>query len=90
MIKAVSRQILEVNHTENKYIEKAWLVLNPEYSNVGADTIEKEAGSYLSLVRPPYDLTKMRIPLGSVLNSLLSAFAGGILTVFCLYYGFFR
>ncbi len=87
MIRAVSRQILEVNHTENKYFEKAWLVVNPEYSCIGAGEIETEAGAYLGSVRPPYNLTNKKISVGTVINSVLSALGGGILAICCLYYG---
>ncbi len=90
MIKAVSRQILEVNHTDNKYFEKAWLVINPEYSSVGANEIEREAGFYLSSIRPPYNLTNKKVPVRSLVNSVLSALAGCILTFCSFYYGLFQ
>lgn len=89
MIKAVSRQILEVNYTENKYFEKAWLVVKPEYSCIGAAAIENEAHSYLTAIRPPYNLKHKRLSLNTLLNTVISALFGCIITACCLHYGLF-
>ena len=89
MLKAVSRQILEVNNTDNRYFEKAWLVVKPEYSCIGADSIENEAHSYLTAIRPPYNLKHRRLSVNTLLNTIISALIGSIITACCLHHGLF-
>ena len=86
MIKGISRQIIEVNQTDNEYFERAWLVIKPEYLNVGAAKLEKESERYLKNIKPPYTITQHRSLLMRFLSLLSAAVGGGVLTAafFCL------
>ena len=43
MIKGVSRQILEITHTGNPYFERAFLVVNPSFTDRPDDKLQQEA-----------------------------------------------
>lgn len=47
MIKGISHQIIEVTDTNNKYYERALLVLRPEYASISSEVLEKEAKKML-------------------------------------------
>lgn len=47
MIKGINHQVIEVTETNNKYYERALLVLKPEYSSVHEDLLELEAKKML-------------------------------------------
>ena len=80
MIKAVSRQILEVSQTGNTYFEKAWLMVAPELMNAGADTLEAEAGEYLRSLDAPCAIKRRRRIALKALTLLASAASGGLVT----------
>ena len=52
MIKAISRQVLEVFDTGNAYFEKAWLMVSPEFSSSDSERLEAEAEDYLIGIEP--------------------------------------
>ena len=79
MIKGISRQIIEIDRTENNYFEKAWLVIKPEYLNVGAAKLEKEAESYLKSIRPPYSIRSSK-HWHNHLSNIGSAAIGAVIT----------
>ncbi len=87
MIRAISRQILEVSDTGNNYFEKAWLMVSPEYTNVGANKLESEAEGYLRGLDAPSSFKSGRRAMMRLLSLLASAACGGVLTavVFQLY-----
>lgn len=84
MIKAVSRQILEVSDTGNTYFEKAWLMVSPEFMNVGANKLEDEAESYLSELDAPSSMKKHRRLVEKTLSFLAAALSGGLVTAAAL------
>ena len=47
MIKGINHQVIEVTEIDNKYYERALLVLKPEYSTVHEDLLEHEAKKML-------------------------------------------
>lgn len=48
MIKGISHQIIEISDTQNRYYERALLVLRPEYACASRELLEKEARKMLS------------------------------------------
>lgn len=53
MVRGVSRQIIEVPDTGNIYYEKAYLVVNPEFSDAHRALLEKEAKRILRAMDLP-------------------------------------
>lgn len=80
MIKAISRHILEVSETGNKYFDRAWLIVNPQYMNCGADIIEAEAADYLHDLDAPYSMRHRNGFLVKAANFLFAAISGGLIT----------
>ena len=48
MIKGINHQMIEVCDTDNRYYERAFLVLRPEYASATRDILEKEAKKLIS------------------------------------------
>ena len=48
MIKGINHQMIEVCDTDNRYYERAFLVLRPEYASTTRDILEKEAKKLIS------------------------------------------
>ena len=48
MIKGINHQMIEVCDTDNRYYERAFLVLRPEYASATRDVLEKEAKKLIS------------------------------------------
>ena len=80
MIKAISRQILEVSDTGNTYFEKAWLMINPQYMNAGDGQLEEEAEGYLCALDAPGAVKARGSTLRRVFRFLASAACGGLAT----------
>ncbi len=55
MVKGVNKAVIEINNTENPYIEKAILFVNPRYIEKGSRQINNVAKGYLKgLTLPDY------------------------------------
>ena len=80
MIKGISRQIIEVTETQNNYFERAWLVVKPEYLNVGAARLEREAESYLKNLKPPYSMRNHKGLLMHAIGLVSAALGGSAVT----------
>ena len=80
MIKGISRQIIEVTETQNNYFERAWLVVKPEYLNVGAAMLDREAESYLKNLKPPYTMRNRRGLLMHAIGLVSAALGGSAVT----------
>ncbi|MBR1593030.1 MAG: hypothetical protein IJ666_08505 [Ruminococcus sp.] len=52
MLKGVNRTIIEVNHTDSIYFEKAVFYLRPEVRSLPAEFIRSEADKYISYAEP--------------------------------------
>ncbi len=48
MIKGINHQVIEVSPTDNKYYDRAFLLVKPEYSSAQRDMLEREAKKMLS------------------------------------------
>lgn len=80
MIKGISRQIIEVTETQNNYFERAWLVVKPEYLNVGVSMLDREAESYLRNLKPPYAMRNRKGLLMRIIGLCSAALAGSAVT----------
>lgn len=80
MIKAISRQVLEVVDTGNAYFDKAWLMVAPELTSADRSTLEAEAAEYICSLDPPGAFKQRRRLLPKALRYLFSAAAGGLVT----------
>ncbi len=80
MIKGISRQIIEVTETQNNYFERAWLVVKPEYLNVGANMLEREAEGYLRNLKPPYSMRNRKGLLMRIVGLCSAALGGSAVT----------
>ncbi|MBQ1393731.1 MAG: hypothetical protein IIY81_09455 [Lachnospiraceae bacterium] len=87
MIKGISRQIIEINETQNNYFERAWLVVKPEYLNVGASRLEREAEGYLKNLKPPYSMRSRKGLLLRLLGLCSAALGGSVITAAILLSG---
>lgn len=66
MIKGINHQIIEITQTENKYYERALLVLKPEYAAASAELLETEAKN-CSVIWTPYPRLNKNHQLQTVL-----------------------
>lgn len=80
MIKGINLQVIEVNHTDNKYYTKAFLVLNPEYASAQKELLEKEAKKMLKNMSLP-TAVKNKHNKNKLVFFLISAFIGACITV---------
>ena len=54
--------------------------MKPEYLNVGADKIEREAECYLKNLKPPYSMRSSRSMLMRIIGLCSAAVGGGAVT----------
>ena len=52
VIRGVNKQIVEINYTNDDYIEKAILIINPEKSGLPQETINQKADDYMQNLFP--------------------------------------
>ena len=81
MVKGVSKRVIEVNNTGNKFFEKIVIYVTPEYGNLSASQLKKAADSlFLGFKDTPYSARptvrqmrkrKRRIILASAVGLLL-------------------
>lgn len=62
MIKGVSRKIIEINHTDSIYFEKAVFYLRPEVRELPIEISRAEAKKYISQIMPEINKSK-RLPI---------------------------
>lgn len=58
MIKGVSRKIIEINHTDSIYFEKAVFYLRPEVRELPIEISQAEAKKYISQIIPEINRRK--------------------------------
>lgn len=51
-VKGVNKQIVEINCTNDDYVEKAILILNPAKSNLPGEMLQQKADAYLQTLLP--------------------------------------
>ena len=81
MIKGVNKKIIEVNHPESIYFEKAVFYLRPEVRELPAEVTREEAEKYISMITPELRRKKRPKILPVVSAVLLLAVLIIILTV---------
>ncbi len=69
MIKGINHQIVEITDTNNRYYERALLVLRPEYASISREILEKEARKILSKM----DIISSAKPKSVMLKRILLA-----------------
>lgn len=82
MIKGINHQIIEITETNNKYYERALLVLKPEYATTNDELLESEAKKLLGNM----DTVSTIKPKVAIANKIASACIygsiGALITVF--------
>ncbi len=81
MIKGISHQIIEVTDTENKYYERALLVLRPEFASISREVLEKEAKKMLHKMDTLSTAKPKSVMLSRVMLSLLFGAIGSLITI---------
>ena len=80
MIKGVNKKIIEVNHPESIYFEKAVLYLRPEVRELPAEVTREEAEKYISMITPELH-RKKRLKILPVISAVVLVAILIILTV---------
>lgn len=80
MIKGISHQIIEVTDTENRYYERALLVLRPEFASISREILEREAKKMLKNMDTHSSAKPKSIRLQRVLLSCAFLAIGSLLT----------
>lgn len=73
MIKGVNKKIIEVNHPESIYFEKAVLYLRPEVRELPAEVTREEAEKYISMITPELRRKKRSAALPAIAAAVLAA-----------------
>ncbi len=81
MIKGISHQIIEVTDTQNRYYERALLVLKPEYASVSREILEKEAKKLLSKMDTVSSIKPKNVFFSRFLSYCLFSAIGALFTV---------
>ncbi len=81
MIKGISHQIIEVTDTENKYYERALLVLRPEFASISREVLEKEAKKMLHKMDTLSTAKPKSVMLSRIMHSLLFGAIGSLITI---------
>lgn len=86
MTKGINHQVIEITQTDNKYFDRALLVVNPEYASAHRELLEKEARKMIREMSVPTavskKLSKSKVGL-FILSSVLGSFVTAIIyTVF--------
>ncbi len=81
MIKGINKQVIEISNTGNPYYEKAWLIVNPEFSHLHQNMLEKEAVRLLKETDKPSCMKTKRNFFFWIVRLGASAFAGAGLTL---------
>ena len=82
MIKGINHQIIEVTQTENKYYERALLVLKPEYATASAELLETEAKKLLSNMDTISSLKQKSSITNRIVSACIYGGIGSLVTVF--------
>lgn len=76
MIRGVSRQIIEVKETDNRYYESAYLVVKPEFASAERAILEREALKMLRTMDAPFGIKRRFNRFAACLRFLLPALLG--------------
>ncbi|MBQ8860793.1 MAG: hypothetical protein IJ015_05620 [Ruminococcus sp.] len=81
MIKGISHQIIEVTDTNNRYYERALLVLKPEYASISREILEKEAKKLLAKMDTVSTIKPKNVFFSRLLSYSLMCAIGALTTV---------
>ena len=85
VLKGVSQKVIEVVHTDNRYFEKAILVLRPNAQEGDKTQLRAKAGEYLSQIDySPREAAPRRFSLTEAVKFGLAALGGA--AVACLFF----
>lgn len=79
MIRGINHQVIEVTQTENKYYERAFLVLRPEYASISRELLEKEAHKLLKDMDTVSSAKPKSVLVNRLLNACLFSVIGALL-----------
>lgn len=77
MIKGVNKKIIEINHTDSIYFEKAVFYLRPEVRELPAEVSRAEAEKYISMIVP--ELRRKKRPV--IIPFLVALAVAGIIVI---------
>lgn len=81
MTKGINKQVIEIHDTGTQYFEKALLFVNPEYADIGEQSLrEKFLTAFGDSEVPRSRKSRTRSILRVVLTVLFSAAAGALVT----------
>lgn len=81
MIKGISHQIIEVTDTQNRYYERALLILRPEYASVSREILEKEAKKLLTKMDTMSSIKPKNVFFSRILSYCLVCAIGALTTI---------
>lgn len=81
MIKGISHQIIEVSDTQNRYYERALLILRPEYASVSREILEKEAKKLIAKMDTVSSVKPKNVFMSRLLSYCLVCAIGALTTV---------
>lgn len=85
MIKGVNMQVIEVTDASNKYYDRAFLVVKPEYMSLELSILEKEGKKLLKEAQAPSTFKPKSNLIINTLKLLSAAISGaGIAALFIL------
>ena len=84
MIKGINHQVIEVTQTDNRYYERAFLVLKPEYASAQRDLLEKEARKMLEQMDTVSCVKSKRVFKNIIAPSIISCAIGAICSALIL------
>ncbi len=84
MVKGVSKQIVEVIHTENEYFEKAILFVNPEKFELENHELKEQADLFVNTYLTPKRSSRIFTPVLWNLLKIGGGALGGALTAVLL------
>ncbi len=82
MIKGINHQVIEITETDNRYYDRAFLVLRPEFASVQRELLEKEARQMLKNMDTMSTTKPKSIITSRLINALLNIAIGSLITVF--------
>ena len=88
MVKGVSKSVIEISETGNRYFSKVILYVSPEYSSAGEQKLKKEASRLIeefelgSKFLPLRKSIRKRKILSAIILSSTVLFAAGLLVLF--------
>lgn len=84
MIKGVSKKIVEINYTNDDYVEKAILIMNPEKSDLPERVLEDRAREFLKKVSPSKKKKRRLRPSAVLIFGVSFILIGAICLIICL------